>query len=278
MRILPRFNLFKRTYVIGVLNVTPDSFSDGGQFLNKGSALRQALSLAKDGADIIDVGGESTRPGAGDISVRDELSRVIPVIRAIAGRLDIPISVDTRKAEVAEEAIKAGAGIVNDTSGLKYDKRMAEVVAKAKAFIIIMHMRGEPKSMQANPRYNDVVKDIISDLKVSMGLAKTAGVAGDKIIIDPGIGFGKTLEHNLEILNRLEEFKKLKLPICIGTSRKSFIGRVLGVKNPDERLAGTIATCAMSIMKGANLIRVHDVKEAVQAARMIDRILAQGAI
>lgn len=262
-----------RACVMGILNVTPDSFSDGGRFFDRARAVKRALAMIGEGADIIDVGGESTRPGAGETGTGEELARVIPVILAIAKRTDTPISIDTRKAEVAEEALKAGACIVNDVSGLNHDKNMAGVVARGGAWLIIMHMRGTPGSMQLRPRYKDVVKDIMRDLRLSINRAKAAGVADDKIIIDPGIGFGKTPEHNLEILNRLEEFKALKRPICIGTSRKSFIGKALGVKDPDERLTGTIATCVIAMMKGVEMVRVHDVKEASQAARMVHSVL-----
>ena len=277
MKILPRFDLFERTCVMGVLNVTPDSFSDGGRFFDKTKAVKRALTIVREGADIIDIGGESTRPGAGGISAKKELARVIPVISAVSKKTRIPISIDTMKAEVAEEAIRAGATIVNDVSGLKYDKDMASVVARYGARLIIMHMKGTPRDMQLRPCYKDIVKDIIRDLKISIKMAEGAGVADQKIIIDPGIGFGKTFEHNLEILNRLEEFIELKRPICIGTSRKSFIGQALGVKDPGGRLIGTIAASVIAIMKGASLIRVHDVKEAVQAARMADSILRSGA-
>lgn len=261
---------------MGVLNVTPDSFSDGGSFLNKDRAVKHALAMARDGADIIDVGGESTRPGASQVSIKEELRRVIPVIRAIAKKTKVPISIDTRKSEVAEEAIRAGASIVNDVSGLKHDPKMAAVVARYGVTLIVMHMKGTPENMQRSPRYKDVVKDIIKDLKVSIKLARAAGVKSEKIIIDPGIGFGKTLGHNLEIIGRLGEFKALKLPICVGTSRKSFIGKALGLKRPADRLAGTIATSVAAIINGADIIRVHDVSQMVQAARMTDILIKAG--
>ena len=261
---------------MGILNVTPDSFSDGGRFFDKGRAVKHALAMIDEGADIIDVGGESTRPGAGETAASEELCRVIPVILAIAKRTDTPISIDTRKAKVAEEAIKAGACIVNDVSGLNHDKEMAGIVARYDAHLIIMHMRGNPGRMQLKPRYKDVVKDIIKDLKFSIRTAKAAGIKDGDIIIDPGIGFGKTFKHNLEILNRLDEFKVLKLPICIGVSRKSFIGKALDLEDPSERLTGTIAASVMAIIRGAKIVRVHDVKEAVEAARITDAILRVG--
>lgn len=277
MKILPRLDLSGHTFVMGVLNVTPDSFSDGGRFLDKAKAVQRALEIAREGADIIDIGGESTRPGAGPVSAREELTRVIPVILAVSKKTCVPISIDTMKAEVAEEAIRAGASIVNDVSGLKHDKNMASVAAKYGVRLIVMHMKGTPKDMQLKPRYKDVVKDVIKDLKISIKTARAAGVADEKIIVDPGIGFGKTFRHNLEILNRLEEFKELKRPICVGVSRKSFIGKTLGIKDPEGRLIGTIAASVIAIMKGAGLIRVHDVKEAAQAVRMADSILRPGA-
>jgi len=262
-----------RTYIMGVVNVTPDSFYDKGRFFDSKAAVRHALDMAHQGADIIDVGGESTRPGASDVSIDEELRRVIPVIEAVSKKTDVFISVDTRKALVAEEALKAGAGIINDVSALKFDPGMAAVAAKSGANVILMHMKGAPKDMQNDPVYGDVVKEIKASLSESIERAKTAGVKEDNIIIDPGIGFGKTVEHNLEILCRLDEFKEIGRPICIGTSRKSFIGKILGPEDPGDRLIGTIATCVVSIMKGANILRVHDVKETCRAARMADSII-----
>lgn len=276
MKRQPRFKFADRTHVMGILNITPDSFYDGGSFFDKDKAVRHAVSMARDGADIIDVGGESTRPGAEETNTKEEVSRIIPVIRAISKKTDVIISVDTRKADVAEAAIEAGASIVNDVSGLKHDKKMAAVVAGNRASLIVMHMRGTPKDMQDAPRYKDVIEDITKELKLSIKMAKAAGISDSNIIIDPGIGFSKTVGHNLEILNRLDELKALRFPICIGTSRKSFIGKVLDLKSPAQRLAGTIATSVMAIVNGAKIIRVHDVKEAVAAARMTDAILKVG--
>ena len=263
----------KKTLVMGVLNITPDSFSDGGKFFDKNKAVEHGLVMVRDGADIIDVGGESTRPGSKGVSTEGELARVIPVIERLAKKIKVPISIDTRKAEVAQAALKAGAAIVNDTSGLKGDKKMASVVAKYGATLIIMHMRGVPADMQVNPHYDNLIEELIRDLKKSVAIAKRSGISKDKIIIDPGIGFGKTVEHNLEILNRLDEFKVLGCPICIGTSRKSFIGNVLCLSKAEDRLAGSIATMAIAIMKGANIVRVHDVRQSCEAARMVDSIL-----
>lgn len=265
-----------RTYIMGVLNVTPDSFYDKGRFFDKEKAVKHAIDMAREGADIIDVGGESTRPGAEDVDVERELGRVIPVVRAISERISVSISIDTRKAKVAEEALKAGACIVNDVSALNYDPGMAAVIAKYGVSCILTHMKGSPKDMQVNPAYGDVVKEIISTLEESIKKAKSSGITADKIIIDPGIGFGKTLEHNIEILKRLDEFKRLGYPICVGTSRKSFIGKMLNSDDSGDRLAGTLATCAIAVMKGAKILRVHDVKETVQAARVADSVIKSG--
>ena len=268
-----RLDFSERTYVMGILNVTPDSFSDGGRFFNRKAAVRRALEMERDGADIIDIGGESTRPGSRDVDAAEEAGRIITVIEAVAGRINIPVSVDTRKSKVAELAIRSGARIINDVSGLKNDGKMASVAAKYNAALIVMHMKGSPRDMQESPAYRDVVNDIIKSLEGSLAIARRAGVSEDKIIIDPGIGFGKTVGHNLEILNRLGEFKSLGRPICVGTSRKSFIGKVLDAPDTDQRLTGTLVSSAIAIMHGANLIRVHDVKETCEAVRMADSIL-----
>ncbi|MBI5124149.1 MAG: dihydropteroate synthase [Candidatus Omnitrophica bacterium] len=262
-----------KTYIMGILNVTPDSFSDGGYFFDKKIAVRHALQMARDSADIIDVGGESTRPGAEAVIVQDELDRVIPVIEELAKKIDKPISIDTRKSEVAKAAVRAGASIINDVSGLRNDPELASVAAKSGAKLIIMHMQGTPADMQKNPTYRNLIKEIKESLKESAEIAIRAGVAKEDIVIDPGIGFGKTVEHNLRILASLDEFKELGYPICIGTSRKSFIGKILDCSDASERLAGTLATCVIAIMKGANILRVHDVKEARQAAAITDAVL-----
>lgn len=266
----------KRTYVMGVLNVTPDSFSDGGKFLDKSKAIEHAIDMARAGADMIDLGGVSTRPGAADVSIDEELSRVIPVLEGLSEAVKIPISIDTRRAKVAEETIKRGASIVNDVSGLRHDPAMASIVARHGATVIIMHMKGEPQDMQLNPTYDNLIEELLTFFRESINMTKDAGIQEKKIIIDPGIGFGKTVEHNLEILNRLDEFKILGRPICIGTSRKSFIGKILDVSEPRDRLIGTLATSVIAVMKGANILRVHDVRETVQAARMTDSILRAG--
>ena len=267
--------LSDRTYIMGIFNVTPDSFSDGGKFFDKATAIEQGLRMARDGADIIDVGGESTRPGAKETSAHEELGRIIPVIEGLREKVSIPISVDTRKARVAEESIKAGASIVNDVSALRHDPDMADIVSKHDAAVILMHMRGRPQDMQLNPIYGNLILDITNYLRESIDLALKHGIPRERIVIDPGIGFGKTVEHNLEILKRLDAFGVLGCPICIGTSRKSFISKVLNLPQTDTRLFGTLATLVIGILKGANILRVHDVKEAVQAARMTDSVLKQ---
>ncbi len=261
----------KRTYVMGILNVTPDSFSDGGKFISVKDAVAQADRMIKDGADIIDIGGESTRPGAKKVSEQEEIKRTIPVIKELKKR-NIIISIDTRKSGVAYAAIKAGANIINDISGLKFDKNMAKTAANLKVPVIIMHMRGNPENMQKNTQYSDIIADIMAELDKSIKIAQNAGI--EKIIIDPGFGFSKTPEQNLEILKRLKEFKSLGLPILIGTSRKSTIGHVLGLP-PAKRLEGTIATVVVAILAGADIIRVHDVLEMKRAAKMADAIIGR---
>ena len=261
-----------RTYIMGVLNVTPDSFYDKGRFFDLKSAVKRAFDMDRDGADIIDVGGESTRPGAVDVSENEELRRVIPVILAISKKVNAAISIDTRKASVADAALEAGASIVNDISALRFDPKMPHIAARHGAFVVLMHMKGTPKDMQSNPVYGDVVKDIIKNLRASIALARRSGISKNKIIIDPGIGFGKTVRHNLDILRGLGKFKKLGYPLCIGTSRKSFIGKILGSKSPEDRLAGSIATAAVAVLNGADIVRVHDVSFTRQAIRMVDNI------
>jgi len=263
----------KKTLLMGVLNVTPDSFSDGGLFLGETRAVEWALRMAQDGADIIDVGGESTRPGSAYISIDEELERVIPVIRELSPRLNIPISVDTSKSEVARQAIEAGAGIINNIMGTPLDRNMAAVAAEFDIPLILMHIKGKPNTMQKNPVYADLMGEIISALRDSIAVAEAAGVKAEKIIIDPGLGFGKTVSHNIEILKRLRELKALGKPILVGPSRKAFIGAILGVDNPRERLMGTAAAVAASIANGADIVRVHDVKEMAELCKVADKIL-----
>ena len=263
--------LDKRTFVMGILNITPDSFSDGGKYINIEKAVEHAKQMISSGADIIDIGAESTRPGTEETPAKVELKRMIPVLKRILEETEIPISIDTSKSEVAKIALDMGAHIINDVA-FKSDTKMASVVAKYDVPIILMHIKGTPKNMQIKPQYKDIIEEIKIYLKECIEIVKNEGVKNDKIIIDPGIGFGKTTSHNLEILNRLKEFKTLGYPILIGTSRKSFIGKILG---PDSksRLEGTIASNVISIMNGANIIRVHDVEPCVRASRVTDAIL-----
>ncbi|MCM8766185.1 MAG: dihydropteroate synthase [Candidatus Omnitrophica bacterium] len=266
-------DLGKRTYLMGILNITPDSFSDGGRFFDKPQeAINHALKMEEEGADIIDVGGESTRPGAKPVPPEEELRRVIPVVKILRRRLRIPISIDTRKAKVAQEAMEAGADIVNDVSALRYDPEMRRVISRYQVPVIIMHMKGTPRTMQKNPVYKDLIPEIIDYLEKSINLAKEAGIKEENIIIDPGIGFGKTVEHNLIILKNLFQFKILGRPILVGTSRKSFIGKLLNV-DVEERIYGTIASCILALINGAKILRVHDVKEVKQAVKLIDEII-----
>ncbi|MCF6150182.1 MAG: dihydropteroate synthase [Candidatus Kuenenia sp.] len=269
----PRGKLFlgKKTHIMGVLNVTPDSFYDGNKNFVLEDAIDYAHKMIDEGADIIDVGGESTRPGASPISEDEELKRVIPLIKILAKEINKPISIDTYKAVVAEKAIEEGASIINDIGGLIDDKNMAKVVAEARVPVVIMHKKGTPRTMQRNPIRKNLFPEIMSYWGRSINAAVEAGIEKSKIILDPGIGFGKTVQQNLEILKRLYEFKRMEYPLLIGTSRKNFIGVLLNV-SVQERLYGTLATIAVAIMNGANIIRVHDVKEAVQVATICDAI------
>ena len=264
--------LGERTLVMGVLNVTPDSFSDGGQFLDTEQAVARAFEIESAGADILDIGGESTRPGSVGLSAREELRRVIPVLEKLHGRLKVPVSIDTSKSEVAEAAIYQGAEIINDVSGLRVDPRLAEIAAKRKLPLILMHMRGEPRTMQQKPFARDVLRDVTGGLRQSVATARRAGVAKSQIILDPGIGFGKTTQQNFELLARLPELARLGFPLLVGTSRKGFIGKALGGAAESERAWGTAATVAAVILAGAHIVRVHDVTEMVQVARVADAI------
>ncbi|MDP7116056.1 MAG: dihydropteroate synthase [Candidatus Woesearchaeota archaeon] len=259
---------FKETHVVGVLNVTPDSFSDGGNFFSAKKAIARAKQMIKQGATIIDLGGESTKPGSDSISEKEELNRVLPVIKALFGKISVPISIDSCKPGVVAKCLEAGASLVNDVTGLR-DTKMVDVVAKHNVPVIIMHMQGNPRDMQKNPSYKDVVEDIVDFFTDRIKTAEKKGI--HDIILDPGIGFGKTVEHNLQILNRLGEFCRLERPIMVGSSRKSFIGKLTGAE-VDKRLPGTIASVAISIMHGADLVRVHDVEECRQAAMITDAI------
>ena len=261
----------KCTRIMGILNVTPDSFSDGGRYLDVDYAIAYAHQMVEDGADIIDIGGESSRPGALPVSIDEELARVLPVIEDLANRTATLISIDTYKSAVARRALQAGAHIVNDITALG-DVEMARVVAEMDAGLILMHMKGVPRTMQRSPVYHDLIAEVQTFLRQRVDKAQAEGVCPDQIMIDPGIGFGKTAEHNIEILRRLDAFRSLDKPILIGTSRKSFIGRLLNLPNPDDRLEGTAATVAWAIAHGADVVRVHDVKAMCQVAQMTDAI------
>ncbi|HVI92672.1 MAG TPA: dihydropteroate synthase [Anaeromyxobacter sp.] len=253
-------------FVMGIVNATPDSFSDGGLFLDAGAAIAQALRLADEGADLVDVGGESTRPGAAPVPDDEELGRVVPVIAALRARaFPLPISIDTRKAAVARAALDAGADLVNDVSGLA-DPSLARVVAEAGAPIVLMHSRGTPEDMQRRAVYGDVVQEVAAELEQALGRAAAAGIPRERTILDPGLGFAKTAEHNLVLLARLGELRALGRPILVGPSRKSFIGRIAGSAAPGDRLPGTLAAVTAAVVAGAELVRVHDVAAARQAA------------
>jgi len=258
----------RRTAVMGVLNITPDSFSDGGEWTDPDRAVRHARRMRRDGADLIDVGGESTRPGARSIPAAEEIRRVVPIIERLAGE-KILVSIDTSKAAVARAAFQAGARILNDVTALRGDPAMAKAAAAARVGVILMHMKGTPRTMQKKAVYGDVVSEILGFFREILKSAWSAGIERDKIMLDPGIGFGKSPKHNLEILRRLDEFRSLGRPLAIGTSRKSFIGRALG-RQVHDRLSGTGATVAAAILRGADLVRVHDVREMSDVARMTD--------
>jgi dihydropteroate synthase len=264
----------ERTLVMGVLNVTPDSFSDGGEFLSLGRAVAHAEQMIAEGADVIDIGGESTRPGSEFISEEEELRRVIPVIERLAARASVPISIDTTKSDVARAAIGAGAEIINDISGLRFDPAIADEAAKAKAGLVLMHSRGIPKNMQQLPPADDITTEVISGLRASLLTAEERSVAPESIAVDPGIGFGKTVDQNLELIAKLDQLARefSDFPIMIGTSRKAFIGKLLGDAPVDQRIHGTIATVVASVLKGAHVVRVHDVKAAIEAVRIADAV------
>jgi len=269
--------LGQRTLLMGVLNVTPDSFSDGGKFLGPQSAIEHALEMERAGADLLDIGGESTRPGSTGTPAETELARILPVLEGLHGVLKIPIAIDTRKSQVAEAAISAGAQLINDISGLRFDPRIAEVAHRRGVPLILMHMRGEPATMQKGPFARDVMKDVAQGLRASIRKARAAGVRKSQIVIDPGIGFGKSFEQNYELLRKLPELAKLGYPLLVGTSRKGFLGATLARNGkpapPEERLWATAATVTASILGGAHIVRVHDVAEMAQVARVADCLL-----
>lgn len=261
-----------RTLVMAILNVTPDSFSDGGRFTSVEAAVAQAKRMAEEGADMVDIGGESARPGADPIPLDEELSRVIPVVEGVREELPhVPISVDTYKAEVARRALQAGADLVNDVSALRFDPSMAALIAEAGVPVVLMHMKGTPKTMQQDPHYDDVVHEIIDFLADRIAWAADQGIQGEKVLIDPGIGFGKRPQDNTEILQRLREFKRLGRPILLGTSRKSFLGR-LTQRPPEERLEETIASVVAGALNGADIVRVHDVGPVKHALAVADAL------
>ncbi len=268
--------LGERTLVMGVLNVTPDSFSDGGVYLDADAAVARALEMERAGADILDVGGESTRPGSEGISASEEMRRILPVLEKLRGKLKIPISVDTSKSEVAEAAIFQGAEILNDVTALRADPRLAEIAAKRKLPLILMHMRGDPRTMQKEPFARDVLRDVSTGLRRAVAVARRAGVAKSQIVLDPGIGFGKSAAQNYELLQKLPEFARLGYPLLVGTSRKNFLTKAPGAAPgaaPDaDRIWGTAATVVASILGGAHIVRVHDVAEIVHVARVADAI------
>jgi len=262
------YDLSRRTFVMGVLNVTPDSFSDGGKYNSIETAIAHAVAMEKEGADFIDIGGQSTRPGSEEVPLDEELKRVIPVLKEVMARVKIPVSIDTYRSVVADEALRNGAVVVNDISGFNFDAAMAKVIAKHNATAIVMHIKGTPKNMHADPFYNDLLGDISSYFENAAWKANVEGIK--QIIIDPGIGFGKTVEHNLQILKNLAAFKKLDSPIMIGVSKKSMIGKILGIDDVNDRREGTITLNTIAINNGANIIRVHDVNEGVRTARLMD--------
>lgn len=261
------FDAEHRTYIMGILNVTPDSFSDGGKFNQMDAALYHAEEMIRDGADIVDVGGESTRPGHTVISDDEEISRVAPVIEAIKSRFDIPVSIDTYKGKVTEAALKAGADLVNDIWGFKFDHKVAELTAQYGAACCLMHNRSEPT-------YQDYLNDVVADLKECVRIAKDVGISDDKIILDPGVGFGKTYQMNLEIINHVDVLHSLGFPILLGTSRKSVIGQTLNLPT-DQRVEGTLATTVVGVLKGSAFVRVHDIKENKRVIQMTEAIMGR---
>ena len=264
--------LGERTLVMGVLNVTPDSFSDGGKFFDVDAAAARALEIERAGADILDVGGESTRPGSEGIPASEEMRRVIPVLEKLRGKLKIPVSIDTNKSEVAEAAIFQGAEIVNDVTALRTDPRLAEVAAKHGVPLILMHMRGDPRTMQEKPFARDALHDVTTGLKRAVAAARRAGVAKSQFVLDPGIGFGKSAAQNYELLRKLPQLARLGFPLLVGTSRKSFLTKAPGADANADRIWGTAATVTAAILGGAHIVRVHDIAEIVQVARIADAI------
>jgi len=258
--------------LMGILNVTPDSFSDGGEFLDSQAAIDQGLKMIADGAGIIDIGGESTRPGAKPVSPAEQIRRVVPVIEELNRQTNIPISIDTTSSEVAQAALEAGASIINDISALRFDEQMVQIAAQAEVPVVLMHMLGSPRTMQEHPTYSDVVEEVKSFLATRIEFAISAGIKRTQIVVDPGIGFGKTAEHNLTLLRNIRQLQELQVPVLVGPSRKSFIGKILEIKDPRERIYGTAAAVSWCAAEGAQIIRVHDVKEMSQVVKLISKI------
>jgi dihydropteroate synthase len=261
------YDLSKKTYVMGVLNVTPDSFSDGGKFINPDTALTHAKQMEAEGVDFIDIGGQSTRPGAEEITTEEELKRVIPVIKKLVKEVQVPLSIDTYRSQVAEEALKLGAHIVNDISGLNFDEKMADTISMYNGTVILMHIKGTPRNMQDEPHYDNVVEEVRLYLEKSIWKASVSGI--NQMIIDPGIGFGKTVEHNLALIKNIGRLKELDCPVMLGVSRKSLIEKMVG-GDVNDRLEGTVTLNAIGIMNGVNIIRVHDAKAGVRTAKICD--------
>ncbi|MCG8052620.1 MAG: dihydropteroate synthase [Candidatus Thiodiazotropha endolucinida] len=259
--------------VMGILNLTPDSFSDGGRFTARDAAIRHALQMIKEGAAMVDIGGESTRPGAQPVTAQQEMDRVIPLIEALAGEIEVPISVDTSKAEVMREAVSAGAGMINDVMALR-DSGALQAAAEAAVPVCLMHMQGEPRTMQCNPHYDDVVEDVKTFLQQRLDACLASGIPQDRLIVDPGFGFGKTLSHNLALLDNLQDLEQLGVPVLVGISRKSMIGALLGDRAVEERLYGSLAAAVMAAMKGSAILRVHDVRATADALKIVSAVQA----
>ncbi|MCH8011148.1 MAG: dihydropteroate synthase [Candidatus Marinimicrobia bacterium] len=264
-----------RTLIMGVLNVTPDSFSDGGKFLSPLLAIEHTYKMIEEGADIIDIGGESSRPGSDPVSIEEEVNRVLPIIDALNDNISVPLSIDTYKSKVAQESLKLGVEIVNDISGLRSDPKMGKIISEYKAFVIIMHMKGTPKNMQDNPYYDNLLEEIIEFFNRQIQIAVNSGIQKNRIILDPGIGFGKRIADNFVLLNSLQKLADLGYPMLVGSSRKSFIGLTLKLP-PNQRVEGTAATVTASILNGAKIVRVHDVKEMKRVVTIADLILRNG--
>lgn len=269
-----------RPLVMGILNVTPDSFSDGGKFFSLDDAFKRAQEMISDGADIIDIGGESTRPGSARVNETEEIERVVPVIEAIRSKFDIPISIDTSKSAVAVAAVDAGVEIVNDISGLRFDEHIADVAAQNKTGLILMHSRGEFETMHSQPPVEDIFADVTADFHRSIAVAEEYGVSRENIVLDIGIGFGKTLEQNLALIARLDVLTRLfvEFPILAGTSRKSFIGKILGEEDPKLRFSGSLATAAIAVWNGATIIRAHDVRQTVEAVAVVSSLKGEKSL